>query len=564
MILAQRNRRPELVPYTGNKIARAMTGLSADTTQIIKVIDPQDNFYGEFGSYVINVVDGKYAKIILGNEYQLLGPGTHVIHESTNSKLTFDPKTDFIDSNSPFIKHGDITILRVPKGSIAKIWCDNKPDLIEGEAEVIIRDWSYKVDRWEGGLLFIDAATPIIEHSSITRLIPSSGEVFVTRNHGKLEIVDPDKDQLPYKVDSSTYKMAYKLETNTLTLNFPSNKDAVKDEDRYEIFTSKDSLKICAVLMIVINIAEPLVAANKLGDREKIIRHIKNVATGIMGQVMQLSKAGDFLSSVKVKSSEILEGIEALEIKARNKDGKDEKNNSIDLTATSYTIPPAYAPLPSAPDMATPLDIANRLLKNQLAQYGIHLSQLSIEHSKILDDKIRTEMANQAVETAKRVNQVDLLDKDKRIKSTESDILADQKRTESNAQNLRLKNETDAKLARELAEANGRKLVADIDLEIFKAKKIAEREALKEMGKLYESNPYLFQLELEKLSVEKFKGAHLQLFMVPEEMKSIFMANKGMTLFTQKGPQLAMSSSTVETGSTPPQPTLLLEQKPSK
>ena len=71
----------------------------------------------------------------------------------------------------------------------------------------------------------------------------------------------------------------------------------------------------------------------------------------------------------------------------------------------------------------------------------------------------------------------------------------------------------------------------------------------------------LFQLELEKYSVEKFKGAQLQLFMVPEEMKSIFMASKGMTLFTQNGPKVVMAPATIEAEKLAPPTVPSLEKK---
>lgn len=579
MIIAHRNQRPELVPYKdGKKIADAFTTFTTESTKIIKVVKAGDNFFGANGSHVINVKNGQLAKVILGGEYKLLGAGAHIIHETTNCKLTFNPATDFVNLADPYIKHGDIKILRIPKGFIAKIWEGegNVPKLLDAGLHVI-RDWNTRIEPFgyinnnaNDPILFTPTTTPLIEHGSITRLYPSTGKAFIVLNKGKMELVTPD-DKLPIKQDSETYKFAFELESNTLTLNFPSNKDSKNDEDRYEEFLSKDSLKICAVLMLVVTIEKPLEAAKKLGNQEKIIRHIKNRAIARMGQVMQLCNAQDFLSSAKIDKRDTLNSIQEQDAKTANFEFSISNE-------TKQTRPPATAPVPStaiaasaasAPpqEWATPLDIANLVLDAELRKFGIHVERLNIEHSKLKDEAIRNQMAQQAIETSKRNNNVSLLVQDKQIKETEAKIDATKKGIEVDNQNMREKTLNDAKIQREIAAANGRLEVQKIENEILKSKAETQRQIETLRGELLTKYPVLFELERLGKAMKPFEDAKMTMVMVPDEMKKLFLMDNAMTLFAPKTGVIAANAAAVNVSAPTQQtvtPTLTISNSDQK
>lgn len=506
-LLVHRNKTPELVPFNEQRIALPLLTAPGVVVEEIGVVKQAQSFYGAHGTYVLNVPVGKYAKAWSSFDGQvLLDSGTHVIHDPN---FIFDRESGFVDKASAYIQHYNIHILRVPAGKIAKIWLGSEPRLLESRPEPYIFNTPYfELVKTQQGRIFEDASAKQIEHGSLKRLIPYTGEVAITYNNGKLQIIKE-----PTLINSPTHLVQGFLSTSVQTVVFPSDdtklqrqKDgAVRDEIAYEVFTTKDSLKVGVKLMVAYAIKNPEITLAELGRVEDIIKHIENVATVDMGMVIQKSTAQEFLSSVQTKPRTAI---------------VDEKQ----------------AGLPSAPESQTIQDEVRNKLKHDLAEYGIELVRLNFETPKILNAEIAQKMSQQSLVTAEVSAKEANMEKNAWIARTQAEqdaqvLSIQQKQRNSNvtaaaqAQAEALKIEADAKLEAAKREASAKLIIAD-----------AEQKAARMQGEVFNECPSLLELEKAKLYANAVQKA--QLFVMNDDLRGLFMpslnAGAGLTFFNPR------------------------------
>jgi hypothetical protein len=495
-LLVHRNKVAEIAAFNKSKLATIFTGPGTVVEKIGKVKQNAPHF-GAHGTSVINVPQGKYAKVWRGNKPVLLGEGPHVIHDATLrfAAAEFNPANDFVDQNpvSNHINHGAINIVRVPPGQLAKINVNGKPFILEhriepyafnmqnfqfagfvsqatphidhgnihiirvpqgqyakvvvgGEAQLLksraepyvfntpyftwkdfvsqttpyVGNGNKHILRVPPGMVakvtvdgepkllesraepyefntlyfnlvgernaqgevscFEDAASRLIINGNLKRLIPHTGEVAITYNNGKLEIIKPSEDQRPVMIDSPTHDVDPKfLPVGIKTLIFPSedtkaekrkdNSKATEDEIAYEVFTTKDSLRVGVKLMVAYEIDKPEVAMRRLVSKQGILEHIENCAVVDMGKAIQRCSSQEFLSFYQTKP--------------RNGEEKQVDDG-----------------MPSAPPAEHFQDEVKNQLSKDLAEYGITLVRLNIETPKVLDETIAKQMGSQSIATA--------------------------------------------------------------------------------------------------------------------------------------------------------------------
>ena len=96
------------------------------------------------------------------------------------------------------------------------------------------------------------------------------------------------------------------IQTSIQTLVFPSEeskkakraetKDIKEDELNYEVFTTRDSLRIGVKLLVTYKIKEPEITLKTLGRSADINRHIENITAADMAKVIQKCDQSNFLS----------------------------------------------------------------------------------------------------------------------------------------------------------------------------------------------------------------------------------------------------------------------------
>jgi len=269
------------------------------------------------------------------------------------------------------------------------------------------------------------------------------------------------------------------------------------DAINYEVFMTKDSLKVGVKLLVAYKISNPLTALTELRSAEGIIRHIEGIVTADMGKTIQQCSSQEFLSSSQSKPVLNEEG-EAL----------------------------------SAPRHESYQDVVKRQLAIDLQEYGIDLIRMSVQESKFLDSEVASKMSQQALVTARASADQAALDinyliaRKKATQDAEVKQISQQQEYENKVNKAQA--ELEAAKLRALAELESAKLRAEaITIEAKAKNDIASLE-----GELYEKYPKLFEYKLAQV---RFDGLDKSEFTVvsPEfaEMYSIM----GPQLFPTKG-----------------------------
>ncbi len=472
-LIGHRNKTPEIVTFHPSKnIARVLKPFdSSFVSEIIGIVKQTDPIYGAHGSYVLNVPMGKYAKAYSGNRPLIFGEGPHVIHDQNFRIEKQNNAIPFVNQDNIYINHGTLHILRVPAGEIATVWIGSIPLLLESRPYPYVFDTPlFRLEK-NGDKYFHKATQKVIIHGSLKRIMPHTSEVAITYNNGILQIIHPQPDTGPTVIDSPTHAFCDFLSTGIQTLQFPSettkrarrgeNARASNDEINYDIFSTRDSLKVGVKLLVAYRISDPEKALRHLNDTAGILDHIENVATVDMGKAIQQCSSQEFLCFYQTKP-------------------------------TTPTAQSQNANIPSAPPLQHFQDIVKDQLSHDLREYGIELVRLNIETPKIMDTDIAKKMSEQSLRTAEAAAQQAVLQQKYDIETQEAERTAkarDIAQTQVNGATI--------------SQAQARLQAAEIDARAVIVQAEAKQKAAMLEGEIYLKNPALLELALLK---EKMHG----------------------------------------------------------
>src|SRR3990167_2078759 len=480
-LLGDRNRIPELANFDSDRyIARILSPNPNVVTKYLGVHKQNSLFYGAHGSYVLNVPVGKYAKAFSGNLPQLYGPGPHVIH---NPLFRFDSKTGLSDQATSYITHGKLIFLRVPSSKMAKIWIGSEPFFLASRIEPYVFNTPFfRLDAKNNEQLFFDATERLMIHGALKRIIPHTTEVAITYDNGILQVIEPRIDAQPTIINSSSHEVIGFLNTGLQTLVFPSeevknqrrldNSKASADEIAYELFTTRDSLKVGVKLMVAYQIDRPQLALSSLRDEAGILTHIENLATVDMGKAIQQYSSQEFLCFYQTKP---LQPESSLQQHMR------------DIDPTSASAPP----------LQHFQDIVVQQLSTDLRNYGITLVRLNIEAPKIMDAEIAKKMSEQALKTADANANEAVLELNYKIAEIQAKQAATTRQIEQDQKN-------EAKISQAKADLQAAELIG----QALVKKAEAEKQAAELMGNLYQNNPKLYELKVIETKMDAFAKAH--------------------------------------------------------
>jgi len=499
-ILGACNQTPELRFYDGAmKIRRGWYVDPTVNTEILSQHEQSELVFGVYGSYVLNVPPNKLAKIWSGNVPFLYNTGPHVIHDAT---FKFSPDHGLVDQTDPYINHGSIHILRVPAGMLAKIWIGATPHLLESREEPYVFDTAlFRLDRKDANNLFYSATDDLITHGSTKRVMPRTGQVAITYNNGNLEIIKPSENTYSTIIKSATHEVRGFLNTNVQQLVFPSDEEKKKrhrdnsqisaDELNHYVYTTKDNLKICMKLLVSYHIKDPYKTLSQLGENN-ILSTVENLASVDMGKMV-----------IRLSSQEFMNPYSA----AQEVKNKPNPSKSVSLEEESYQ--------PSFWD-----EIRNGL-SDELANYGIELIRFNIETPFVLDKEIAKKMSEYATLNAEANAKQAIIVKQAQVQKAEAERDAMTKQIEQEQLNNAVVSKAQAELkAAQLraeamlvqteAEAKAKHIQAETDAKIkalqaeadAKARVMqsqAEAEAIKNLGKAYDSNKCVYTLKEQEI-----------------------------------------------------------------
>ena len=506
-LLVHRNKVPEIAEGTGERLVIKITGGYTETGFVgsadgrHKQTEP---LIGDFGVYIVNVPQGQLARVWSGNTPRLLNEGSHVVRDSlfragtpllvkrseqviehgtihiirvpqgSIGKVLIDSKPfllpyrkapyafytpffkfeGFVQESEPYIGFGSIHLIRVPAGSVAKVWIGSKPQLLEYREEPYFFDDSQlrlervKIGREEK--LFENAQKKHIQHGSINRLRPGvNGEVelAIVQHDGDIYLIDRFTT-----IDDPNHAVLGFINMGIQTHVFPSketreerkreNPKATLEEVVFEPMTTRDSLKIGLKLLVAFQISDPLRLLKKLRMND-IVTHVENLAVSDMARAVQNSTSQNFLNS-------------------STKHPDDLQEHEMSIT-----------------------DRVRAELARHLDDCGLKLVRFNIEEYKVLDADLAKEMAKQSLIAAKASAQQAVIEQNAAIARSNAEIEAMTRRLKQDQDNQILISAALAKLEAEKLSAQAVVFCGE-----------AEKKSAEKRGSAYEKYPELLQLEL--------------------------------------------------------------------
>ena len=213
-LLAHRNRTPEIAVGHGQRLTLKITGTYTETAYIGDaerrgIFDQNETLVGAYGSYVLNVPQGRVARLWLGNDPKLYGQGRHVIHHpllrvgldnDTAHPWEADPKRFVVDISDTHITHGNLHIVRVPVGKLGKLTVDTHPMILPYRKEPYC--FNTPLYKFEG---FVDESDRVISHGSIFIIRVPNGQVATVWSGARPLFLEA-RDEA-YYFDDPTFKL---------------------------------------------------------------------------------------------------------------------------------------------------------------------------------------------------------------------------------------------------------------------------------------------------------------------------------------------------------------------
>ncbi|GKY97732.1 hypothetical protein MPSEU_000731400 [Mayamaea pseudoterrestris] len=443
-----------------------------------------DDFVSDHEPYIqhgsihkVSVDKGLIAKVWEQGNPRLLGEGEHFITASSFKYLETVPL-----SNMESIVHGTITILRIPLGKIALAWKDMEPIFITkpGLHEYNSSDFTFVEMR--------DSAEPVITLGSKTRVVVHTGQVAVTYDSGKLQILADGHHLLEgsnhvFQRFLSTQQKPVRLKTHKSlqeprkipkkggilkTVAFPTDLESCSfaETKRREqelmsttgsIVEADETVKDADEdLALVVSETKDLV---RVGVRADVLYSI--VDPGKLVEKANPDKLEDIIldTSVSVLTNIIRSTALYQMAKWTHVQAADEppRIKFLDPLSSGDDAPPGEA---GDVNFFQQLQdkFASQLKESFLNEYGVRLAELQIMSFVIMDEELAEQIAKHALTTAQLENKVSHLEAKAKVFMAEEHTASEVKRiaavADRNAQKFRAeaKNERDIETARAKAE----------------------------------------------------------------------------------------------------------------
>ena len=315
--------------------------------------------------HVIQVPKGAVGLVFESSFPRFLHEGLHLYDSPTlewkGTRLKLDED----------IKHGTLSRFRVPKGRVGLAWKDNHPLFIETPG-------TYEVD--SASFKYIESkpvTAKVIELGSCKTVTVYSGEVGVSFNMGVLEIMPPGR----HVIDSAQHAFDDFMSTQQRALRLQSNEhrgpgELLKPQDDILVCETKDLVKIGIRADVFFRVADPMKAILQVG-RDKIDSLVMETSIATLTNILRSTPLSDIAQSSSPTAVSEAKHVEKVE--AANAAGE-----------------------PTAPlffDQAHDAFLS-KLHDYFMEKYGIEISNIRIEQFKIMDQSLATSISQQAIMTA--------------------------------------------------------------------------------------------------------------------------------------------------------------------
>jgi len=498
--------------------------------------------YLKHGSiHVIRVPKGHYGLVTENTVPKLLPEGVHV----TNSNVFSFDGLQLI--NQPYINHGTLHILRIPKGMVALVTDNNKPKLLEGTHCINSKTFTYfKME---------SLTQPVIKHGTITRFIVRKGEVGLAWDNnqpvffnegvyikdsplfnfekcisagdkqitlgakkiltvwdgevgvsylkGKLVVLKPDR----HLIDSTEHVFQGFLSTQQQCLHLISKADPKNDTEGILICETKDFVEIGLKADVFYKIADAEKALLVVG-KDNIDTLVRETAIATLNSI--------------IRSTSLAEVAQNKEIAA-----KSERQHLEQVSQAPVNAPSAPMFFDKVHD-----EFISKLHDTFMEHYGVAITNIRIESFRIMNAELANNISKQAFTTAQTETQLANLTGQTEIATAQQRRDAEVARIKAEGDAVRLATETNAKNKAVLESAK-----AEADAQVVRAK--AESEAI-QLKAQAEAKAILLRAEAESKRAEMLNntplGGQIQMYQMYVDMvknslqgveKTIYLPTEG-------------------------------------
>jgi regulator of protease activity HflC (stomatin/prohibitin superfamily) len=407
--------------------------------QFTKTVDVSETVISHGNLHLVRVNKGWVAKVVQDNVPRLLGEGSHWRNSTNFQHVGTASQLDDL------IQHGTITRFRIRKGQVACAWHNNEPLLLQEPGEYQFDTPQFQFVR------FVSASERVLELGARKIVTVQSGEVGISFNQGQLEILPPGRhliEKAEHRIECfwSTQQRSMRLVSVAVDALVKQKKSVAVPGDAEGsdllICETKDFVKVGVRADVFYSIEDPYKAVVAVGKeeteplvRETSIATLTNIIRSTALSEMAQSSLPNAVSEEKTRAS----------------------------LAVSQATGQATAPLFF--DRAHDAFLA-KLHDDFLNRYGINVSNIRIESFRIMDDSLATEISKQAVVTAKTQSTLANLQGETEIATAKQDREATVRKIEADmaAQVLmtQTKSENDAQIARADASAKAKQIETEL------------------------------------------------------------------------------------------------------
>ncbi|HEX2549561.1 MAG TPA: hypothetical protein VHM20_07020, partial [Gammaproteobacteria bacterium] len=210
--LAHKNKVPKIEIGNGRRLNVAFNLSPFTELDRIGTVEQSAPIFGAFGSYVLNVPPGQYAKAWSGNKPLFYGEGTHVIHDplfrfdksAADVVQSFRSSEHFSNQSDNYIQHGNFHVIRVLPGTFAKIFLNGKPELLAPRDKPYFFDSPLFKFNPQRDIIF--QSENYIEHGNFHQLRVPPGKVAKILVNNIPQLLHPNINNTPYIINTPIFK----------------------------------------------------------------------------------------------------------------------------------------------------------------------------------------------------------------------------------------------------------------------------------------------------------------------------------------------------------------------
>jgi len=389
--------------------------------------------------HIIQVPKGCFGTVFESNFPLLLPEGIHIYDSAT---LQFTGVKRKLDVS---VTHGTISRFRVAKGEIGLAWQDNQPLLVEEPG-------TYQVD--SANFRFVEckkASDKLVALGARKLITVYSGEVGILYNHGCLEVLAPGR----HCIEKAEQLFEGFMSTQQTCVRLKSKGGSNPKAQDLLICDTKDLVSIGIRADVFYRIADPAKAITEVG-RDKVEELVSETSIATLTNILRSTALNEIAQSVQPSAQS--EQVQCAAAQAAQALGEETPMMFMDKAHDKFIA---------------------KLHDDFMGRYGIEITNIRIEELKMMDESLAAAISQQAFTTAQTESRLANIAGQTEIRTQEQQRDAQVTRIQAESESRARKIVAEGQIAQAEAEGRAQKVRAEGDAQRTRIDAEAEASAVK-------------------------------------------------------------------------------------